>query len=64
MLMCSTSIACSDVILHARLGLFFYFFSDELRNLWQMLAERTLGFRGTPVENHCATETNRLTAAV
>jgi len=34
----STSIVCSDVILHSRLGLFL-FFSDELWNPWQMLAE-------------------------
>jgi len=34
----STSMACFDIISHARLGLFL-FFSDESRNPWQMLAE-------------------------
>jgi len=44
--MLSISTALSGVILHARL-----FVTGQLRNPWQ-----TLGFRVTPVENHCVTD--------
>jgi len=45
----STSVACFDVISHARLFLFFFWRAAEpLAD-----ARGTLGFRGTPVEKHC-----------
>ena len=42
------SVAWSDVILHARL----FFFTDNAAAEPLADARGTLGFRGTPVENH------------
>jgi len=44
-----TSMAWSDVILHARLILFF---TDHAATEPLADARGTLGFRGTPVQNH------------